>query len=276
MGPQDAEPGGEAGAVRSSGLPAPSGEFVQSLARGFAIIRAFDAGHPELSLSDVARRTDLNRATARRFLYTLVTLGYVRFDGRRFALTPRVLQLGYAFLSGIPLPEVAEPHLKALSRTVDESTSASVLDGDDIVYVARVATRRIMTVQINVGTRFPAYATSMGRVLLANLPADELESYLAGVSLEPLTERTIASVDELRAELERVRAQGWATSDQQLEIGLRSVAAPVRDRSGRVVAAVNVSMRVGLPGTDPHREHEILPHLLECAEHISTDLASIS
>ena len=276
MDRQDRGPGVGTGAGTSGGLPAPSGEFVQSLARGFAIIRAFDANHPELSLSEVARRTDLNRATARRFLYTLVTLGYVRFDGRRFALTPRVLQLGYAFLSGIPLPEVAEPHLKALSRTVDESTSASVLDGEDIVYVARVATRRIMTVQINVGTRFPAYATSMGRVLLAHLPPDELESYLAAASLEALTERTITSVDALRSELERVRAQGWATSDQQLEIGLRSVAAPVRDRSGRVVAAVNVSMRVGLPGTDPHRENEILPHLLECAEHISTDLASIS
>jgi IclR family pca regulon transcriptional regulator len=144
--------------------------YVQSLQRGLAVIRAFDAGHPELTLSEVARLCGLTRAAARRFLLTLADLGYVRTDGRLFSLTPRVLELGYAFLSSLTLPEVAEPHLERLVAEVRESSSLSVLDGDDIVYVARVPTSRIMTVAINVGTRFPAYATSMGRVLLAALP----------------------------------------------------------------------------------------------------------
>jgi IclR family pca regulon transcriptional regulator len=253
--------------------PPPSGEFVQSLARGFAVIRAFDEQHPQLTLSEVAKRSNLSRATARRFLYTLVTLGYMRTDGRVFGLTPRVLQLGYAYLSGMRLPQVAEPHLKELSQEVGESTSASVLDGDDVVYIARVATRRIMTVGINVGTRFPAYATSMGRVLLAFLPPEELRAYLERVELRPLTPRTITSQSELEAALATVREQGWATVDQELEAGLRSVAVPVRGRDGSVVAALNVSMRVGLPGEDPHQVEHVLPAALATARKISADLA---
>ncbi|MDF2146036.1 IclR family transcriptional regulator C-terminal domain-containing protein [Knoellia sp. p5-6-4] len=252
---------------------APSGEFVQSLARGFAVIRAFDEQHPQLTLSEVARRANLSRATARRFLFTLVTLGYMRTDGREFALTPRVLQLGYAYLSGLRLPEVAEPHLKQLSEEVGESTSASVLDGDDVVYVARVHTRRIMTVAINVGTRFPAYATSMGRVLLAHLPPEQLQAYLDRVELRPLTPRTITSREELAKALGLVREQGWASVDQELEAGLRSVAVPVRGRDGSVVAALNVSMRVGFPGEDPHRVEQVLPAALAAAQRISADLA---
>src|SRR6476469_6668223 len=152
--------------------------FVQSLERGLAVIRAFDTEHPELTLSDVARETGLTRAAARRFLLTLADLGYVRSDGRLFALTARVLELGYAYLSALSLPEIAEPHLEALVADVRESSSLSVLDGDDIVYVARVPTSRIMRVAINVGTRFPAYATSMGRVQLAGLSDDDLTAYL--------------------------------------------------------------------------------------------------
>src|SRR5690606_6192710 len=140
--------------------------FVRSLERGLAVIRAFDAEHPELTLSEVARICDLTRATARRFLLTLVDLGYVRTDGRRFSLTPRVLELGYAYLSSVSLPEIAEPHLELLVAQVRESASLCVLDGEDIVYLCRVPTSRIMTVSINVGTRLPAFATSMGRVLL--------------------------------------------------------------------------------------------------------------
>jgi IclR family pca regulon transcriptional regulator len=253
--------------------PPPSGEFVQSLARGFAVIRSFDAQHPRQTLSEVARGSNLTRATARRFLYTLVTLGYVRTDGREFSLTPKVLQLGYAFLSGMPLPEVAEPHLKDLSRVVGESTSASVLDGEDIVYVARVSTRRIMTVAINVGTRFPAYATSMGRVLLAHLPPEDLERYLARVELKPLTARTITDPGRLREVLAEVGQQGWAMVDQELEVGLRSIAVPIRGRGGEVVAAVNVSMRVGLAGADPDLSGDVLPPLFAAAEKISADLS---
>ena len=197
------------------------------------MIRAFGPEDPELTLSDVARRTGLTRAAARRFLLTLADLGYVRSDGRLFALTPRVLDLGYAYLSSLSLPEVAEPHLERLAAEVRESSSVSVLDGDEIVYVGRVPTSRIMRVSINVGTRFPAYATSMGRVLLAALEPDELDAYLARAEIRPLTARAIATPDALRAELARVRTQGWALVDQELEEGLRSIAVPIRDRRPR-------------------------------------------
>ena len=216
-------------------------DFVQSLERGLAVICAFDRDHAELTLSEVAATTGVTRATARRFLLTLERLGYVRSDGRFFSLTPRVLELGYAYLSSLSLPEVAEPHLEALVAEVNESSSVSVLDGGDVVYVARVPVSRIMTVAISVGTRFPAYATSMGRVLLAGLEPADLDAYLDTVRLGRLTTRTVASVAGLRTELTRVRTQGYAIVDQELEEGLRSVAAPIRDRSGRVVAAVNVS-----------------------------------
>jgi IclR family transcriptional regulator, pca regulon regulatory protein len=244
--------------------------FVQSLGRGLAVIGAFDADHTHLSLTDVARRTGLTRAAARRFLLTLADLGYVRADGRLFTLTPRVLQLGYAYLSSQSLPEVAEPHLERLVAEVRESSSVSVLDGDDIVYVARVATSRIMTVAINVGTRFPAYATSMGRVLLAGLPADDLDAYLGRVALEPFTSRTITAVDRLRAELDRVRTQGWAIVDEELEEGLRSLAAPICGRDG-VVAAVNVCPHAHPPKLKELRSR-FIPPLLETAKRIEDDL----
>ncbi|MET8149324.1 IclR family transcriptional regulator C-terminal domain-containing protein [Actinoplanes sp. NPDC049668] len=245
--------------------------FVQSLERGLAVIRAFDAHHSELTLSEVARICDLTRAAARRFLLTLADLGYVRTDGRLFSLTPRVLELGYSFLSSLSLPEVALPHLERLVAEVHESSSVSVLDGDDIVYVARVPTRRIMTVAINVGTRFPAYATSMGRVLIANLPGDQVGAYLDRIRLERLTGRTVASVKALEAELGRIREQGYAIVDQELEEGLRSMAAPLRDRSGAVTAAVNVSVHASRTSVAAMRA-DLLPPLLAVAERITADL----
>jgi IclR family pca regulon transcriptional regulator len=245
--------------------------FVQSLERGLGVIRAFDAEHPELTLSDVARVTGLTRAASRRFLLTLADLGYVRTDGRWFSLSPRVLELGYAYLSSLTLPEVAEPHLERLVSEVRESSSVSVLDGDDIVYVARVPVSRIMTVAINVGTRFPAYATSMGRVLLAGLPEAELDEYLATVRLDRLSAHTITSTDALRAELDRVRRQGWALVDQELEEGLRAVAAPLRDRAGRVVAAVNLSAHASRASGDTARR-QLVPPLLATAARIEADL----
>ena len=246
--------------------------FVQSLERGLAVIRAFDARRPELTLSEVARHCDLTRAAARRFLLTLADLGYVRTDGRLFRLTPRVLELGYAYLSSLSLPEVAAPHLERLVAEVHESSSMSVLDGDDIIYVARVPTARIMTVAINVGTRFPAYATSMGRVLLAALPAADLAAYLARVRLERLAPRTFTSPEALRAELERVSAQGWAIVDQELEAGLRSVAAPVRDKAGTTVAAINVSVHASRTTLDGIRR-KLVPPLRAAAAAIERDLA---
>ncbi|MCW2771489.1 MAG: IclR family transcriptional regulator [Aeromicrobium sp.] len=249
-----------------------SDQFVQSLARGLSVITAFDADHPTMTLSEVATRVGLSRATARRFLHTLVELDYVRTDGRTFTLTPQVLRLGTAYLSGLGLPQLAQPHLERLSAAVGESTSAAVLDGEDIVYVARVATRRIMSVGITVGTRFPAHATSMGRVLLAALSAEELDAYLGGADLRPLTPRGVHDAATLRAELDRVREQAWAAVDQELEPGLRSIAAPVVDGSGVVVAALNVSASSSAAGIDELLASS-LPPLLEAARQVSDDLA---
>jgi IclR family pca regulon transcriptional regulator len=245
--------------------------FVQSLERGLAVIRAFGEDRPELTLSEVAQHTGLTRAAARRFLLTLADLGYVHADGRRFSLSPRVLELGYAYLSSLSLPEIAEPHLERLAAEVRESSSVSVLDGDDIVYVARVPTSRIMRVAINVGTRFPAHATSMGRVQLAALAESELDAYLARADLRALTANTVTDPARLRAELDRIRAQGWALVDQELEEGLRSVAAPIRDRAGRVVAAVNVSAHASRASRDTVRR-VLLPPLLATAGRIEADL----
>ena len=247
-------------------------DFVQSLERGLAVIRAFDAEHPELTLSEVARVAGLTRASARRFLRTLCELGYVRSNGRLFALRPRVLELGYAYLSSLSLHEVAQPHLERLVSVLRESSSVSVLDADDVVYVARVPTRRIMTITISVGTRFPAYATSMGRVLLAGQSDEWLDGYFATVELRRLTARTVTDASALRAELLQVREQGWAFVDEELEEGLRAIAAPINDLSGRVIAAVNVSSPVSRGSADLVRR-EFLPHLLAAARDIEEDLS---
>lgn len=249
----------------------PRPTFVQSLARGLAVIRAFDAEHPDLTLSDVARMTGLNRAAARRFLHTLVELGYVRTDGRRFSLGPRVLELGYSYLSSLSLPELALPAMERLVERVHESCSMAVLDGTEVVYVARVPTKRIMSVAISVGTRFPAYATSMGRVLLAHQDPAWLDSYLATVHLEPLTPRTVTDPERLRAILDRVRSDGYCLVDQELEIGLRSMAAPIRDKHGRVVAAINVSAHISRGPAEVICE-DLLPPLLETASAVSDDV----
>ncbi|MER6286098.1 IclR family transcriptional regulator domain-containing protein [Streptomyces sviceus] len=245
--------------------------FVRSLERGLAVIRAFDADHPELTLSEVARACRLTRAAARRFLLTLADLGYVRADGRAYRLTPRVLELGYSYLSSFSLAQIAEPHLEQLVENTRESSSLCVLDGDDVVYVARVPARRIMTAVITVGTRFPAHVTSVGRVILAHLPEADLEVRLERVELTGFTARTIVSADLLRAELERVRRQGYAVVDQELEEGLRSVAAPVRDRSGEVVAAVNIPVQAGRTTLAAVRR-DLLPALLDTAAGIEADL----
>jgi IclR family transcriptional regulator, pca regulon regulatory protein len=215
---------------------------VQSLERGLSVIRAFDAEHRELRLSEVARATGLTRAAARRFLLTLVELGYMHFDGSRFSLRPRVLELGFAYLSSLSLPEIAAPHMEALVARLNESSSLSVLDDTDVVYVARVPTRRIMSITLAVGTRLPAYATSMGRVLLAGLPGDELEERLARIEVRQLTPRTVATEAALREVIDQVRRQGYAVTDQELEQGLRSAAVPIHDASGAVAAALNVSV----------------------------------
>jgi IclR family pca regulon transcriptional regulator len=249
------------------------GDYVQSLERGLSVIRAFDAEHPKLTLSEVAARTGLSRAAARRFLHTLVHLGYMHAVDGRFSLRPRILELGYAYLSSLTLPEVALPHLEELVAQVHESSSVSELDGDDVVYIARVPTKRIMRVTISVGTRFPAYATSMGRVLLAAQPEDWLERYLQDTTFDHLTGHTITSADGLRRELGRIRTRGWALVDQELEEGLRSIAAPIRDADGKVIAAINVSTHAGRRTLENIAEDLVQP-LLGTAERIERDLAS--
>ncbi|MEV6125888.1 IclR family transcriptional regulator C-terminal domain-containing protein [Streptomyces violaceusniger] len=265
--------------------------FLQSLARGLAVLRALGeaegAGQGEtvtaggggrgggMTLSAVAEATGLARATARRSLLTLVELGYVEADGRVFRPLPRVLELGYAPLAELGFTDIAQPHLRELVRTVHESASLAVLDGGDIRYIARVPTVRIMSVNITIGTRFPAYATSMGRVLLAGLDADARAAHLAGVRPRPLTRHTVTGVPELARVVERAAAEGHALVDQELEEGLRSLAVPVRDARGRVVAALNVATHAG-HGTAESACRELLPALRATAARIEADLATAS
>ncbi|MFF6979668.1 IclR family transcriptional regulator C-terminal domain-containing protein [Streptomyces sp. NPDC008343] len=245
-------------------------EFVESLARGLTVLTAFGEGRTELTLTDVARATGLARATARRALITYEHLGLVRQSGNRaFALTPRVLSLGFPPLSRTSLPRIATPHLTELAARVHESTSLAVLtpSGDEIQYTARAATGRVMSVDVTVGTRLPAYATSLGRVLLADLPpADRHVGPLSS-----LTPHTTTDPATLTTTLDDVRKQGYALVDEELEAGLRSVAVPVRDRTGRVVAALNVAMHAARRSVE-ECVREVLPELVETAGRVEGDL----
>ena len=246
-------------------------QSVQSLERGLAVLQVFSRENPAPTLSEVARLAGTTRATARRILLTLERLGHVRSDGRRFSLTPRVLALGWSYLSSLNLWEIAQPLMEDLVEETGESCSAATLDLPDVVYVARVPTRRIMSITLGVGTRLPAHATSMGRVLLAALPTDELDAFLAGHPLEKLTDRTVTSPQALRTAIDEVRMQGWALVDQELELGLRSVAAPIQDAERRTVAALNVSAAASRVPLAKLRD-EILPSLLTTADAVSTAL----
>ncbi|GIH70623.1 IclR family transcriptional regulator domain-containing protein [Sphaerimonospora thailandensis] len=244
-------------------------ELVESLARGLAVLTGFTTA--AMSLSALAEATGLPRATVRRALITLAHLGYVAAEDRLFRLTPRVLDLGYACLARLTLPQIAQPHLTWLAGEVRDSASMAILAGDDIRYVARVPTERIMSVDITVGTRFPAYATSMGRVLLAGLGDADRAAYPARADLRPLTRHTVTSPVRLAELLDQVRRDGYALVDQELEEGLRSIAVPVRDRAGEVVAAVNVSTHAHRQTAEGTRE-AVLPQLREAAARIEHDL----
>ncbi|HYG90114.1 MAG TPA: IclR family transcriptional regulator [Azospirillum sp.] len=239
--------------------------FMTSLARGLSVIRAFSERTPNLTIADIAKAAGIPRAAARRCLLTLMQLGYVGSDGRTFFLRPKILALGYSFLSSAPLATILDPLIEQVSGAVQESCSAAVLDEDEIVYIARAATKRIMSVGLNVGSRLPAYCTSMGRVLLASLPEAELDAYLQRVPLRPFTDRTITNPDALKRELERVQERGFALVDQELELGLRSIAVPVRTASGHVVAALNISAQAARV-TCPEMEVQFLPHLRRAAD----------
>lgn len=246
----------------------PGDSYVQSFARGLSVIRCFSAEAPRQTLTEVARRCGLTRAGARRILLTLETLGYVKSDGRLFALTPKILDLGFAYLSAQPLWQFAEPAMQTLTAELKESCSAAVLEGTDIVYVLRVSARKIMSINLGVGSRLPAWCTSMGRVLLAGLPEAELEAQLAQVRLQPFTGRTVVSMDELRERIAQVRSQGWCLINQELEEGLVSLAAPIVGRSGQTIAALNVGAQINRTPPEALLSHG-LPRLLGAAQTIS-------
>ena len=249
-------------------VPTTRDQSLRSLERGIAVIQVFSQEHPALTLSEVARLTNITRATARRILLTLEKLGHVHSDGRLFSLTPRVLSLGWAYLASLNVPELALPLMEDLVERTKESCSMATLDPPDIVYVARVPTRRIMTVTLGIGARLPAHATSMGRVLLAGLPDDDLERFLEETPLHRFTDKTITDPSELRAAVIESREQGWALVDQELELGLRSVAAPVTRLPSATVAAINVSAAAQRVSVDEFHER-FLPALLETAASIS-------
>lgn len=251
-----------------------SADVVQSLVRGLAVIRVFDGDPVALSPAEVARRAEIPRAAASRFLRTLEALGYVRVDADgRYRLTPRVLELGYGYLSGLSLPEIVQPHLDDLSHSIGESVSVSVLDGPDIVYVARAAARRVMSVRITLGTRLPAFATSMGRVLLAGTTAPEAAPVWDQGELTRFTERTTVEPAALDDVLARARTDGYAMVDGELEAGLRSIAVPLRSRAG-VVAALNVSTSTARGEAEAVRD-ELLPALRMTAAAIEAELAAV-
>lgn len=249
------------------------GEYVRSLDRGLAVIRSFTNEQPRMTISDVARETGLTRAAARRFLHTLASIGYVGSNGAYFYLRPRVLELGYAYLSSASFADIAQEHLVHLAEELHESCSASVLDLPDIVYVARAQTSRIMTIALAVGTRLPAFATSMGRVMLSALPPKALDSYMAQADFDRLTGHTVTGKAALRRILKTVDEQGYAVIDQELELGVRSVAAPVHDADGKVIAAINVSAHASRVTLQELRSR-FLPHLLRAADEIDRDLRS--
>lgn len=249
-------------------------DFIEALARGLDVIRAFQPQRPVMTLAEVAKETGLARPTARRILITLQELGYVRVDSAGFTLTPRVLELGMAYVRSTGLWEVARPHLEKLSESTGESCSVAQLDGSDIVYVARVAVPKIVTLAVQIGTRFPALPTSLGKVLLSALSAEEVERVLDEPTRSGLEPRWRPDQDERDAALREVRARGWALTDEHLALGIRSVAAPLRDGRGRVFAAVNVNTHSAETSLDHLIQHH-LPLLLATAGEISADVARV-
>lgn len=255
-------------ATSTTAARVPGDGYVQSFARGLAVIRSFSAEAPSQTMTEVAQRTGLTRAGARRILHTLHALGYVEIDGRQFRLTAKVLDLGFAYLSSLPLWSLAEPFVEDLVRDVQESSSIAVLNDQDIVYVLRVPTHKIMSINLGVGSRLPAYCSSMGRVLLASLADDALAQHLANTDFVARTPHTLTDPDQLREAILQVREQGWALIDEELELGLISLAAPISGRSGKVLAAVNVGLHTSRMNAQEARQL-ILPKLLKTARQIS-------
>ena len=246
-------------------------DFVNSLARGLAVIKAFNRNRPAMTLSEVARRTGINRAAARRFLLTLVREGYAETDGKYFRLRPKILELGFSAVSSMPFAEVAQPVMDDLADEIDEMCLAAVLDGDWVVYIVRTSSQRVVSVNLDVGSRLPAFCMSTGRVLLAGLPNDELDRWLSGLAAVKYTEHTIVSKRKLREAILRARRDGYSVMDEEYEIGFRSLSVPIVDPLGRTIAALNIccpSPRVSLE----RMERDFLPRLQRAAGHIQDGL----
>ena len=242
--------------------------FMTSLARGLLVIQGFSRQSLHLSISQLSKRTGLSRASVRRCLHTLSKLGFAGSDDRlKFYLLPRVLELGRSYLSSVPLATVAQPVLERLSQILHESCSIALLDGIDIIYVARANVTRIVAIDLGVGTRLPAFCTSIGRVLLANLPPEEMEALLSRIEFARYTDRTLASVEQIRQVLRSVRRDGYAIVDQELELGLRSMAVPVQNHMGRVVAAINVGAH-GQRVSVQDMQTRFLPYLRAAAQEL--------
>jgi IclR family pca regulon transcriptional regulator len=242
--------------------------FMTSLARGLAVIRAFADSRRSLTIAQISQKTGIPRAAVRRCLHTLRQLGYADADGNNFSLRPKILTLGYSYLSSTPLTVSSQPYLNNISRTLGESCSLAVLDDSEVLYVARSAASRVMSVALNTGSRLPAYCTSLGRAMLAHLPEDQLKTYFSKVKLRAMTDKTVVSQKRLREILAAVREDGYALIDEELEVGLRSIAVPVRGAGGNVVAALNV----GVQATRVSRrqmEEQFLPVLKRGAEELS-------
>lgn len=242
--------------------------FMTSLARGLAVVQAFSDSRKPQTIANISQKTGIPRAAVRRCLHTLRELGYVDAELNNFSLRPKVLTLGYSYLSSTPLTVSAQPYLNDISRTLNESSSLAVLDDGEVLYVARAANSRVMSVALNTGSRLPAYCTSLGRVMLAYLPSDELERYLAKTKLRALTENTVVNQKRLREILAGVRQDGYAINDEELELGLRSIAVPVRGASGQVLAALNVGAQAARVSVK-QLEKEFLPVLLRGAQELS-------
>lgn len=243
--------------------------FMTSLARGLSVLEAFTQESPQMTISQLSNKTGLSRAAVRRCLYTLAKLGYAGAeDGQRYSLRPKMLTLSHTYTVSNTLSSAAQPILERMSAQLKESFSVATLDGDEIVYIARTQVSRVMSVDLHVGSRLPAYCTSMGRVLIASQPPDEVERYLSRVDLKPFTSRTVNSVDKLRSMLRNVRRNGYAMCDQEFEMGLRSIAVPVYAPSGKVIATVNLSGNAQrMPMLDMQTQY--LPHLRAAANELS-------
>lgn len=242
--------------------------FMTSLARGLAVVRAFSDQRRSLTIAQISHKTGIPRAAVRRCLYTLKRLGYADSEANNFFLKPKILSLGYSYLSSTPLTVSAQPCLNNISRSLNESCSLAVMDNDEVLYVARSATSRVMSIALNTGSRLPAYCTSLGRVLLASMSDDAQRDYFETVKLRAYTERTVVSVARLREILSEVRVSGYAVVEEELEVGLRSIAVPVRGASGVVHAALNVGAQATRVSTR-QMEEEFLPVLRRGAQELS-------